>query len=215
MQVEGVTAEGEVAAFASRKRPILTGHVRKLGIQKASDANLRPSSNLRGSRINHGLGTGAFQSGSAGRANVSATLEEAKTRTLKITRKSSFAFYLRKGVTSFRDEGVVVVQLHALGAAIPMALSLALAIPDALPCGSAGLETQIKTGSIELQDEIIPPDDREDLDIQTQTRTKSTVEVTMRLKHIAAQAVLDSAHRARGHQGISRSRSGRGRGAAR
>lgn len=51
------------------------------------------------------------------------------------------------------------LELHALGAAIPMCLSLALAITDALPCGQDGISTRITTGSEPVVDEIIPEEE--------------------------------------------------------
>jgi hypothetical protein len=53
------------------------------------------------------------------------------------------------------------IELHAVGAAIPRCLSLALAIADALPCGQAGVDTCVQTGSVEVGDEVVPDDDDE------------------------------------------------------
>ena len=49
--------------------------------------------------------------------------------------------------------------LRALGAAIPVCLSLTMAIRDALPCGEEGCDMQVRTSSIDVNDEIVPDDD--------------------------------------------------------
>ena len=36
-----------------------------------------------------------------------------------------------------------------------------MAIRDALPCGDKGTDLQVRTGSVEVNDEIIPNDDSE------------------------------------------------------
>lgn len=43
-----------------------------------------------------------------------------------------------------------------MGAAIPVALTLALAVPDQLPCASQGVQLQVMTGSTDCFDEIAP-----------------------------------------------------------
>lgn len=48
-----------------------------------------------------------------------------------------------------------------MGAAIPVCLSLTLAIRDALPCGEEGTTMDVRTGSVDVNDEIIPDDGSE------------------------------------------------------
>ncbi|GAA6009567.1 hypothetical protein JCM11491_003610 [Sporobolomyces phaffii] len=47
-----------------------------------------------------------------------------------------FSAWLKRGVGAFVDRGCTCVKVHGMGAAIPTALSLALAIRDAVPGGS-------------------------------------------------------------------------------
>ncbi|BGP32766.1 Cell wall assembly regulator [Rhodotorula toruloides] len=101
-----------------------------------------------------------------------------------------FAGYLKMGVKAFVERGCTTVTLHALGAAIPLCLSLALAIRDALPGGepldpfasstdsadshdSGNVKMEVVTGSKVVHDEVTPED--EDEDLVYQSRTKSTV----------------------------------------
>lgn len=51
--------------------------------------------------------------------------------------------------------------LRAIGAAIPVCLSLGLAIREALPCGPEGAILEVRTGSIAINDEVVPNDDSE------------------------------------------------------
>ena len=51
--------------------------------------------------------------------------------------------------------------LRALGAAIPTCMSLSMAIRDALPCGTSGTVLEVRTGSVDVNDEVIPEDDSE------------------------------------------------------
>ena len=104
---------------------------------------------------------------------------------LWIKRAASYPAYMKEGLAAFRSRGCVLLwayrccslelmftpfcsdrrhhtlTLHALGAAIPTCLSLAMAIRDALPCGPDGSELEVRTGSIDVNDEIVPPDDSE------------------------------------------------------
>lgn len=55
---------------------------------------------------------------------------------------------------------MTTLRIHGMGAAIPLALSLSMAIRDAIPGGGGDSNTAIKmevrTGSIEVADEITP-----------------------------------------------------------
>ena len=67
------------------------------------------------------------------------------------------------------------LHLSAMGAAIPHLSTLAVSLPSILPFAADEIHTEILTGSVEVQDEVIPED--EDEDISYQTRGKSTLSV--------------------------------------
>lgn len=71
------------------------------------------------------------------------------------------------------------LHLSAMGAAIPHLLHLALALPPILPFSSDEIQTEITTGTVEVQDEVIPDD--EDEDITYQTRGKSTLKIVIKI----------------------------------
>jgi hypothetical protein len=72
-----------------------------------------------------------------------------------------------------------VLHLHAMGAAIPLLMELSCALPPILPCPRNDIRTSISTGTVEVQDEVHPDD--EDEDITLQTRAKSTLYVIIRI----------------------------------
>jgi hypothetical protein len=69
------------------------------------------------------------------------------------------------------------LHLSAMGAAIPICLTLAASLPDILPHSPSQIRTEILTGTMEVRDEIIPEDENED--ISYANRSKSTVSVTL------------------------------------
>jgi ribonuclease P/MRP protein subunit RPP20 len=69
------------------------------------------------------------------------------------------------------------LHLNAMGAAIPHMLQLALSLPEILPYSEDDIRTEVLTGSVEVQDEVIPED--EDQDISIRTRGKSTLSVVI------------------------------------
>jgi ribonuclease P/MRP protein subunit RPP20 len=71
------------------------------------------------------------------------------------------------------------LHLSAMGAAIPNLATLAVSLPSILPFAPDEIHTEILTGSVEVQDEIIPED--EDEDISYQTRAKSTLSVVIKI----------------------------------
>lgn len=71
------------------------------------------------------------------------------------------------------------LHLSAMGAAIPHLLTLAASLPDVLPFGPEQIHTEVLTGTVEVQDEIIPEDDNED--ISYETRGKSTLSVVIKI----------------------------------
>ncbi|KAK4057170.1 hypothetical protein OIO90_001665 [Microbotryomycetes sp. JL221] len=106
---------------------------------------------------------------------------------LWVTRRKGmgFAGYLKRACRAIIDRGVTTLTLTAMGAAIPLALSLALAIKDNLSPSNhldnnnknETIQMQIKTNSCNVQDEITPQD--QDQDLIYQTRTKSTIEINL------------------------------------
>ena len=64
-----------------------------------------------------------------------------------------------------------------MGAAIPHLMQLALSLPAILPYPEDEVRTEVTTGTVEVQDELVPDD--EDEDIAYRTRGKSTVSVTI------------------------------------
>jgi hypothetical protein len=71
------------------------------------------------------------------------------------------------------------LHLSAMGAAIPHLLHLALALPPILPFSADEIQTEVTTGTVEVQDEVIPDD--EDEDITYQTRGKSTLKIILKI----------------------------------
>ena len=66
-----------------------------------------------------------------------------------------------------------------MGAAIPLLLQLVTALPPILPFARDEIQYEIKTGTVEVHDEIVPED--EDEDISYQTRGKSTLSVIFKI----------------------------------
>ena len=71
------------------------------------------------------------------------------------------------------------LHLSAMGAAIPHLMQLALSLPSILPFPQDEIHTEVLTGTVEVQDELIPDD--EDEDISYRTRGKSTVSVVIKV----------------------------------
>ncbi len=66
-----------------------------------------------------------------------------------------------------------------MGAAIPVLLQLVTALPSILPFSKDEICYEIKTRTVEAQDEIIPED--EDEDISYQTRGKSVLDIVFKI----------------------------------
>ncbi|KAI0700533.1 hypothetical protein C8T65DRAFT_580244 [Cerioporus squamosus] len=96
-----------------------------------------------------------------------------------ITRRTELGAYLRRCKDVFIKDGYKTLHLSAMGAAIPHLMQLALSLPPILPFPQDEIRTEILTGSVEVQDEVIPHD--EDEDISYRTRGKSTVSVVIRV----------------------------------
>ncbi|RDB24021.1 Ribonuclease P protein subunit p20 [Hypsizygus marmoreus] len=96
-----------------------------------------------------------------------------------ITRKTSLGAYMRRCKDVIIKDGYKTLYLSAMGAAIPLLLSLTMALPPILPFSADEIHTEVTTGTVEVQDEVIPDD--EDEDITYQTRGKSTLKVVIKI----------------------------------
>jgi len=66
-----------------------------------------------------------------------------------------------------------------MGAAIPLLLQLVCALPPILPHSPDDIQWEVKTGTVEVQDEVVPEDDDEDLSYQT--RNKSNLSIVFKI----------------------------------
>ncbi|KAJ7043023.1 hypothetical protein C8F04DRAFT_27336 [Mycena alexandri] len=96
-----------------------------------------------------------------------------------ITRKTPLTAYLRRCKNVIINDGYKTLHLSAMGAAIPHLLQLSVALPTILPFAADEIHTKITTGTMEVQDEIIPDD--EDEDITYRTRGKSTLLIVFKI----------------------------------
>ncbi|KAF7978721.1 hypothetical protein HWV62_45009 [Athelia sp. TMB] len=96
-----------------------------------------------------------------------------------ITRKTPLGAYLRRCKDVILNDGYKSLHLSAMGAAIPHLAMLTVSLPPILPFPADEIHTEILTGSVDVQDEVIPDD--EDEDITYQTRSKSTLSVIIKI----------------------------------
>ncbi|KAF8520183.1 hypothetical protein BU17DRAFT_47030 [Hysterangium stoloniferum] len=96
-----------------------------------------------------------------------------------ITRQTPLAAYLTRCKKLLVEQGYDTLHLHAMGAAIPHLLTLAVSLPSILPFPKEDVKTEVRTGTIEVVDEIIPDD--EDEDISTRTRGKGGVSIILKV----------------------------------
>ncbi|KAI0324685.1 hypothetical protein GY45DRAFT_1262378 [Cubamyces sp. BRFM 1775] len=96
-----------------------------------------------------------------------------------VTRRTELGAYLRRCKDVFLKDGYKTLHLSAMGAAIPHLMQLALSLPPILPYSPDEIHTEVKTGTVEVQDELIPED--EDGDISYRTRGKSTISVIIKV----------------------------------
>ena len=69
------------------------------------------------------------------------------------------------------------LHLSALGAAIPHLCKLVESLPEVLPFSREEIRKEILTGTVDVQDELLPDD--EDEDITYRTRAKSSLSVVI------------------------------------
>ena len=74
-----------------------------------------------------------------------------------------------------------MLNIHAMGAAIPHLLTLSVSLPAILPFAKDNIRIEVRTGTIEVLDEIIP--DNEDEDISMRTRGKGGVSVILKIRN--------------------------------
>ncbi|THH31885.1 hypothetical protein EUX98_g2322 [Antrodiella citrinella] len=96
-----------------------------------------------------------------------------------ITRKTPLGAYLRRCKDVMMKDGYKTLHLNAMGAAIPHLLQLSVSLPSILPHPLEDIHTEVLTGTVEVQDEIIPED--EDEDISYRTRGKSTLSIVIKI----------------------------------
>ncbi|KAJ7491179.1 hypothetical protein FB451DRAFT_1336920 [Mycena latifolia] len=100
-----------------------------------------------------------------------------------ITRKTPLAVYLRRCKNAIiddeRNHSYKTLHLSAMGAAIPHLLQLSVALPPILPFAADEIHSDITTGTVEVQDEILPDD--EDEDITYRTRGKSSLSIVIKI----------------------------------
>ncbi|KAJ7684508.1 hypothetical protein DFH06DRAFT_1155879 [Mycena polygramma] len=98
---------------------------------------------------------------------------------ISISRKTPLTAYLRRCKNVIINDGYKTLHLSAMGAAIPHLLQLSVALPPILPFAADEIHSHITTGTMEVQDEILPDD--EDEDITYRTRGKSTLLIVMKI----------------------------------
>ncbi|KAI8999076.1 hypothetical protein BD414DRAFT_533870 [Trametes punicea] len=96
-----------------------------------------------------------------------------------VTRRTELGAYLRRCKDVLLKDGYKTLHLHAMGAAIPHLMQLALSLPPILPFPQDEVHTEVTTGTVEVQDELIPED--EDENVSYRTRGKSTVSVVIKI----------------------------------
>ncbi|KAH8991098.1 hypothetical protein EDB86DRAFT_2806885 [Lactarius hatsudake] len=96
---------------------------------------------------------------------------------IAITRKTNLGAYLRRCKDVVLKDGYKSLHLSALGAAIPHLCTLAASLPEILPFPAEEIRTEVLTGTVDVQDELVPDD--EDEDISYRTRAKSSLSVVV------------------------------------
>ena len=84
-----------------------------------------------------------------------------------------------------------------MGAAIPHLMQLIAALPPILPFSSDDVHVDIRTGTVEVRDEISPKD--EDEDVEYRTRGKSSLSVVMKFGDGKTEQQVSGGNRRRRH----------------
>ncbi|KAF8061637.1 hypothetical protein FPV67DRAFT_1422889, partial [Lyophyllum atratum] len=96
-----------------------------------------------------------------------------------LTRKTALGAYMRRCKDVILKDGYKTLHFSAMGAAIPLLLQLVVALPPILPFSADEIHTEVTTGTVEVQDEVLPDDENEDLTYET--RGKSTLKVVLKI----------------------------------
>ncbi|KAF8655823.1 hypothetical protein AX16_002908 [Volvariella volvacea WC 439] len=122
-----------------------------------------------------------------------------------ITNKTKLGAYMRRCKELVIEDGFKTLHLSAMGAAIPKLLQLTMALPPILPFAGDEISIETTTGTVEVQDEILPED--EDQDIQYEAREKSTLLVILKIGNGEFEG-----SKAKGRKGKSAPGSGKNKG---
>ncbi|KAI0047027.1 hypothetical protein FA95DRAFT_1541713 [Auriscalpium vulgare] len=98
---------------------------------------------------------------------------------IAVTRKTPLGSYLRRCKDVILKDGYKTLHLNALGAAIPHLTLLAVSLPPILPFGQDEIRTEIRTGTVEVMDELIPEDEDEDISYRTRGKSSMSVVITI------------------------------------
>ncbi|KAG0140445.1 hypothetical protein CROQUDRAFT_7971, partial [Cronartium quercuum f. sp. fusiforme G11] len=145
---KSLSLQDPVEGSATRKRKQHPGALRKLGqlMPNADIAKKRPPKTLLGG---HRIGAAP-----SSRLEPNYVVPEL---VLAVSRRSSFSVYLKKAMKHFTTRKTGQIRILAMGSAISMALSLAMAIEQNLTIGDGcTLVKAVKTGTVVVGDEIDP-----------------------------------------------------------
>ena len=84
-----------------------------------------------------------------------------------------------------------------MGAAIPHLMQLSVSLPSILPHPPEDIHTEVITGTVEVQDELIPDD--EDEDISFRARGKSTLSVVIKIGDGVDRVLKQTKNTAKGY----------------
>lgn len=153
-----------------------------------------------------------------------------------ITRKTKLGAYLRRCKELVIKDGCVMsfspcfvytriysgfaafsyktLHLSAMGAAIPQLATLSVSLPAILPHAADEIKTEVLTGTVEVQDELIPADDNLDEDVELRTRCKSVLKITITIGDGEREVAAGSHNKVRSERprGARRIRGRRGKG---
>ncbi|EIN08025.1 hypothetical protein PUNSTDRAFT_70261 [Punctularia strigosozonata HHB-11173 SS5] len=131
-----------------------------------------------------------------------------------ITRKTKLGAYLRRCKELVIKDGYKTLHLSAMGAAIPQLATLSVSLPAILPHATDEIKTEVLTGTVEVQDELIPADDNLDEDIELRTRCKSVLKITITIGDGEREVAAGSHNKVRSERprGARRIRGRRGKG---
>lgn len=71
------------------------------------------------------------------------------------------------------------LHLTALGAAIPHLCKLVESLPEILPFSPQEIRREILTGTVDVQDELVPDDEDEDITYRTRAKSSLSVVITI------------------------------------